>query len=174
MADDREHDGAAAETLKDLRALIAEQPFVDGLADEHITLLAACASLCGYRAGTRILAEHDHAGFFMLLRSGRVALESQLPGRGRETFLTLGAGDVLGWSWLVLPYRWHYDARAATDTHVIRFDAGVLLQQMERDPALGYAIHQRFTTLIVQRMQAARLQGLDIYAGGAGNGGLHG
>jgi hypothetical protein len=62
------------------------------------------------------------------------------------------------------------------DVHIIRFDAGVLLRQMERDPALGYAIHQRFTTLIVQRMQAARLQGLDIYAGhdDQRTGGLHG
>lgn len=165
MADTAEHQSASAETLGDLRGILEGQPFFEGLAEGHMTLLAACASLCGYRAGTRILAEHDHADFFMVIRSGRVALQSHLPGRQRETFLTLGPGDVLGWSWLVSPHRWHYDARARNDVHVVRFDAGVLRQRMDHDPALGYAVFQRFTTLIVQRMQAARLQGLDIYAG---------
>ena len=59
--------------------------------------------------------------FFVIRGSGDVALETFVPQRGALTIETLHDGDLLGWSWLVPPYRTMFDARPGADPHgVIR------------------------------------------------------
>ncbi|ACL72221.1 cyclic nucleotide-binding protein [Thioalkalivibrio sulfidiphilus HL-EbGr7] len=152
--------------MNELLEILKDQPFFEGLREADMRLLAAGASLRTFRADETLFREHEEAAAFYLIRSGRVALESRLPGRRAEVFMTLGQGEVLGWSWLMPPYRWHYSARALEETHAVHFDAPALHACMDRDPVLGYALYQRFAALIVQRLQAARLQAMDIYGGG--------
>ncbi|WP_018948250.1 cyclic nucleotide-binding domain-containing protein [Thioalkalivibrio sp. ALMg11] len=156
--------------MKELLAIIEEQPFFEDMEPAHKRLLAACAAERSYEADTRLMRDHEPAETFWLIRSGQVALESPLR-EGTVPFQTLGPGEIVGWSWLLPPYRASYDARAVTDIHTLRFDAGVLRDRMEADPAFGYRLMKHFAALIVQRLQAARLQGLDIYQpGGPGHG----
>ncbi|HSP00801.1 MAG TPA: cyclic nucleotide-binding domain-containing protein [Thioalkalivibrio sp.] len=152
--------------MNELLEILRDQAFFEGLREEYLRLVAADASLRTFRADEYLFREHEEARAFYLIRTGRVALESRLPGRRSEIFMTLGHGDVLGWSWLMPPYRWHYSARALEETHTVHFDAPALHACMNRDPVLGYALFQRFAALIVQRLQAARLQAMDIYGGG--------
>ncbi|WP_024328578.1 cyclic nucleotide-binding domain-containing protein [Thioalkalivibrio sp. ALR17-21] len=156
--------------MNELLAIIEKEPFFEDMAPEHRRLLAACAAKCSYTAGTRLMRDHEPTETFWLIREGQVALESPLR-EGNVAFQTVGPGDILGWSWLLPPYRASYDARAVTDIHTLRFDAGVLRERMEADPAFGYVLMKHFAALIVQRLQAARLQALDIYShGGPGHG----
>jgi hypothetical protein len=57
--------------------------------------------------------------------SGEVALESPCPKcddeRGTVLIESIGAGSVLGWSWLFLPYYSHFDARAVSPVKTIFF-----------------------------------------------------
>ena len=75
-----------------------------------------------------------------MIRHGTVVLETYSPGRGPVTIETLESGEVLGWSWLFSPYRWHLDARALTPVHATEFDATCLRTKCERDPAFGYEL----------------------------------
>jgi hypothetical protein len=77
---------------------------------------------------------------------------------------TAGAGDVLGWSWLFEPYRWHFDARAQRPTRALAFDGKCLRGKCEEDHDLGYEFFQRFTRLAIERLEETRLQLLDLYA----------
>ncbi len=72
------------------------------------------------------------------------ALETYFPARGPVTIETLEAGEVLGWSWLFPPYRWHLDARALTTVRATAFDGACLRGKCEADPALGYELMSRF------------------------------
>ncbi|WP_018994478.1 cyclic nucleotide-binding domain-containing protein [Thioalkalivibrio sp. ALJ2] len=156
--------------MKELLAILEDQPFFEDFDPKHLHLLAACAAKLSYPADTRLMRDHEPTETFWLIREGQVALESPLR-EGCVTFQTLGPGDILGWSWLLPPYRASYDARALTELHTLRFDAGVLREHMEADPAFGYMLMKHFSALIVQRLQAARLQALDIYShGGPGHG----
>jgi hypothetical protein len=56
------------------------------------------------------------------------------PNGGAMTVLTVGAGEVLGWSWLVPPYRWNFDARALEPTRAIALDGKCLRTKAEQDP----------------------------------------
>ncbi len=149
--------------MENLVRLLKEHPFLQGLAEQHLQTLVPCAANVRFEAGQWVLREGEEARQFYLLRSGQVAIEVYVPGRGSVCIQTLGEGDVLGWSWLVTPYRWHFDARALQLTRAISLDAGCLRARSEEDHELGYELLRRFVPVILQRLQAARLQLLDIY-----------
>ncbi len=78
------------------------------------------------------------------------------------TVQTLGDGELLGWSWLIPPYKWHFEARADSDLQVIEFDGARLRQRCEEDPALGYQLLKRFSALMSDRVQAARMKMMEV------------
>jgi len=75
----------------------------------------------------------------------------------------LAEGEILGVSWVIPPYRWTYDARALDLLRAIAIDAACLRQKREADHDLGYEMMKRFLPILVQRLQATRLQILDVY-----------
>ena len=68
----------------------------------------------------------------------------------------LTAGSVLGWSWLIPPYRWHFQARAVAPTEVLAFDGAAVRRHCEDDPQFGLALFKRFSGLMSERMEHAR------------------
>lgn len=149
--------------MRTLEQLIADAPTLAGLTPEQLTLIAGCGGNEHVDAGSYLLREGDPAERFFLIRDGSVALEVHAPGRGSIVIETLGAGDVVGWSWLFAPYRWQLDARAVQATRLIGFDGACLRGKCEADHELGYELMQRFAANIVERLQATRWQLLDVY-----------
>ena len=149
--------------MRTLEPIIAEHPFFRGLKPEHLQVVVGCASNVRFNAETFIFREGEEAKQFYLIRQGRVGLEIYVPERGPVTIQTISAGDVLGWSWLFPPYRWHFDARALELTRAIAFDGECLRTKCEEDHDLGYELMKRFAHIIMQRLQATRIQLLDVY-----------
>lgn len=147
-----------------LDTVLAKHPFLRNLDKQYLEVLTGCASNVSFRAGELIFREGDEANRFYLIREGKVALEVHAAGVGVITIQTLDNGDVLGWSWLVPPYRWHFDARVIEPTRAIALDGECLRRKCEEDHDLGYELLKRFAEIITQRLQATRLQLLDIYA----------
>ena len=79
------------------------------------------------------------------------------------TVQTIREGEILGWSWLIPPYRWRFDAKAADLTRAIALDGKCLRTKSEEDHDLGYELMKRFAGIIVERLESARLQLLDVY-----------
>lgn len=146
-----------------LEPVLAEHPFFKDLNPRHLQVVVACASNVRFEAGRFIFREGDEANQFYLIRHGSVSLEVFVPERGSLVIQTLGEGDVLGWSWLFPPYRWVFDARATTLTRAIALDGACLRRKCEDDHELGYELLKRFAQIIMERLQATRLQLLDIY-----------
>ena len=149
--------------MENLERLLAEQPFLQGLPPGYVQLLGGCASNSRFDVGRLIFRQGEEADQFYLIRHGRVAIEIHAPGRGPISVQTLGEGEVLGWSWLMPPYRWHFDARAVTLVRALALDGKCLRSKCEEDHDLGYEFLKRFAQLIVQRLDATRLQLLDVY-----------
>lgn len=143
--------------------LVSAHPFLAGLSDEQRALVVGCAWLTGFNAGTLVLAEGGEADTFYLLRSGHVAIEAHQPGRGPLVIETVGPGGVVGWSWLVPPYRWTFDARAKESVTAIAFDGACLRQKSGDDPALGFALLSKVAAVLLERLQATRWRLLDLY-----------
>jgi CRP-like cAMP-binding protein len=146
-----------------LERILAEHPFFQGLASRYLQLIVGCASNVRFDAGEFIFREGEEANQFYIIRHGKVALDILVPERGPITIETLGAGEILGWSWLIPPYYWHFNARAAELTRAIALDGKCLRTKCEDDHDLGYELLKRFAHIIEQRLQATRLQLLDVY-----------
>lgn len=146
-----------------LNRIVREHPFFAGLEDAFCALVCGCAKNARFEASQYLFHEGDPANEFYLLRHGRVALELHAPERGPVTFQTLGEGEVVGVSWLIPPYRWSYDARALTLVRAIAINAACLRQKCEADHDLGYEMMKRFMPVLIRRLQATRLQILDVY-----------
>jgi CRP/FNR family transcriptional regulator, cyclic AMP receptor protein len=149
--------------VKSIRDLLAEHPAFRDLPDSDLDLIAGCGKNVRFPLGTTVFEEGGVADTFYVLRSGRVALDTHAPGRGTMLVATLREGDVLGWSWLFPPYRWHFGAQASTDIAAIALDGACLRGKCEEDNALGYRLMKVFARISQERLQQARIQLLDLY-----------
>ncbi|MBU0984275.1 MAG: cyclic nucleotide-binding domain-containing protein [candidate division Zixibacteria bacterium] len=153
--------------MENLGRILSEHPFLAGMSDDQLALLVGCASNVAFQPGEFIIREGQPADSFYFIRHGLVQIESHVPQSGPLIIRTRQAGEVLGWSWLVPPYRWHFDARACEATRAIAMDGKCLRQKCETDHDLGYEIMKRFSVIIAERLEATRLQLMDIYGNSA-------
>ncbi len=141
-----------------IAAALAQADFFKGMTSWQLDVLASCAMGSTFNAGEEIFCEGGPANRFYLILDGSVALESHEPEHPPVHIQMLGAGDVLGWSWLFSPYVWHFGARAVGPTHMIFFYGTRLRASCEEHPDLGFELVQRMAGVMMQRLQATRLQ----------------
>ncbi len=116
-----------------------------------------------FEAGQYLFHEGEDADQLYLLRHGGVALELAVPGRGAVTIQTFRAGEIVGVSWLIPPYRWTSDAKALELTRAIAISGTCLRHKCEQDHSLGYELMKRVVPILVERLHATRMQILDVY-----------
>jgi CRP/FNR family cyclic AMP-dependent transcriptional regulator len=137
-------------------ATLEAQPFLKGMSTRQLELLVENSMLAEFTTDERILYEGGEANRFYLILQGRVDLEAPVLGGEAMHIQTLGAGDVLGWSWLFPPYLWHFDARVVTPTKAIFFYGTRLRELCEQNHDLGYELMKRVSEIVIRRLQAAR------------------
>jgi CRP/FNR family transcriptional regulator, cyclic AMP receptor protein len=149
--------------VQTLEPIVAGLPLFSGLKPAYIQLISGCCANVRFEAGEFMGREGEPADKFWVIRQGRVALEIHAPGRGALTIQTIGDDEVVGWSWLVPPYQLRFDVHAITSTRALMFDGKCLRQKFVPDPELGYELVQRFSRVMVSRLEAMSLQLLDLY-----------
>lgn len=140
-------------------------PALARLDDFELELVARTGRAASFDAQQRIFGEGDPASGWWLITGGHVALQVDVPGRGDVVVQTLARGDLLGWSWLVPPYRWHFSATAADAVTAYEFDTERVRAEAESDPGFGYHLALGLVEQLVARLQSTRARLLDLYAG---------
>lgn len=149
--------------MSELEGILRTHAFARDLERAHQERLARCASPVSFAPGAFLLREGEPAETCFLVHEGSVSLEFHDPVRGARRIGTLAAGDVAGLSWLFPPFRWHLDARAIEPVQALALAGSCLRAAMDADPSLGYAVARRMLLLAYDRLQRARLLGLDVY-----------
>jgi CRP/FNR family cyclic AMP-dependent transcriptional regulator len=149
--------------METLERVLKEHPFLKGLKPQYLKLLIGCASNVVFQPDEFLFREGDEANSFYFIRTGKIVIETFIPGKGPLVIQSREAGEVAGWSWLIPPYRWHFDARAVEPVRAIALDGKCLREKCEEDHDLGYEMMKRFATIMADRLEAARLQLLDVY-----------
>ncbi len=134
----------------------AAHPFLRGFKPEHLQLLLANALPVQFQADEVIFREGEAANRFYLINEGAVVLETYTKDKGCAVIEQIGAGGVIGWSWLFPPFYWRMDARAVEPTKAIFFYGARLREEAEQDHDLGYELMKRVAAIAIQRLQAAR------------------
>jgi len=135
--------------------------FFSELDDNFMKFLTDSATELKIKKGDVLFQQGERADKFYLLRNGQVSV--QVPALMGPTLeiQTLGEDQILGWSWLIPPYRWNFQARALEDSDLLEFDGSAILARCEEDPKFGYELLKRFAALMSERLDAARQKTMD-------------
>ena len=106
--------------MRTIAEYLPEHPFFAGLDESVAALVAGCAVNVHFRPGQHLFHEGEPADAFYVIRHGRVSIEVRTAAGPSVVVDTVHDDDVVGWSWLVPPYRWRFDARATEETSADR------------------------------------------------------
>lgn len=148
---------------KALKPTLADQPFLRGMKQPYIELLARHATIVDFEAGQTIFHQNEFADHFFILLEGKVCVETDVPRSENIPVQILGVGDVLGWSWLFAPFTWHFQARALEATRAICLNAASLLVASENDYGFGFDLMERVVQVVIARLKTSQQQLLALY-----------
>ena len=140
-----------------------DHPLLAGLSDDHMKKLASCAWGDRFEEGEYLFRVGEMANRCFLISGGRLALELDGGARGIVRIGTLREKDVAGFSWLFPPHRWKWDGRVVEPVEATVLDGEALRLMKADDHDFGYELLLRFSAVISARLQATRLQLMDVY-----------
>ncbi len=149
---------------EEVRQYLASHELFSGLNEQQTAFLADHAREKQYEDGTIVSRQGTAADHFYIVLEG--ALTVQVPAIAGPTLevTRLSVDQVLGWSWLIEPYRWHFNALAKGQTRLLAFDGRAILAQCEKDAEFGYALFKRFSALMGKRLEAAQRRMMDQWS----------
>ena len=139
-----------------IRDYVAEHAFFSGLSAGDLDALVQQAHERRAGSGEVLFHQGERANNFYLIKTGAVSVEIPAITGPTLEIQRLGADKILGWSWLIAPFRWNFQARVIEDVHIFEFDGAALRDRCETDPRLGYELLKRFAGLMSERLEAAR------------------
>jgi len=146
--------------------IIGNNPFFAGLAPHDVEFLAGTARLRQLSRDSVLFRHGEGADRFYVVVSGKISVEvAAIEGPPLE-LQALDAGAVLGWSWLIPPYKWSFQARADEDAEVLEFDGKAIRAKCESDPRFGYELIKRFSALMSERLDFARQKMMEAWRPG--------
>jgi CRP/FNR family transcriptional regulator, cyclic AMP receptor protein len=143
-----------------LRVSLLREPIPDDVVAKLVPVAVA-----EHRVADSILfREGEPCDSLFLVVSGLVAIEMYVPRRGPVRLLTVGPGEILGWSAVLGSQRMTATAIVLDETDLIRIPAGPFSELCVTDPEVGYALMRRLAVGLSRRLFATRLQLLDLFA----------
>lgn len=137
---------------------LREHPVFRRLSESYLTELARHMEVVNLGQGDVLFNEGDDAESFFIVMEGTVDLYARLEGDEEQWIQLIDVGEVIGWSWLVPPYRWAFGARTRDGAMLMRFDAAAIRDLCERDPAFGYGTMKQICSLMLERLHTVRSQ----------------
>jgi len=134
------------------------------LSEPVLAGLMGLAKPVSYPAGAVVLQEGSLTPFLGVIEDGRVALRLRVPERGESiTIATVEAGELLGWSAAVPPFRATVDAVATEPTTLLAFDAAALRSTIAADCELAAELLPLILESVSTRLGASWSQLLDLF-----------
>ena len=140
---------------------LSGHPFFAELSDDILKFLSECSSTRDIKKGEILFRQGEKADKFYVVLNGRISIEMPAIMGPTLEIQTLVNDQVLGWSWLILPYQWNFQTKAEEDTELLQFDGAAILARCEQEPTFGYEVLKKFAGLMSVRLNAARQKMMD-------------
>lgn len=147
----------------ELTPMLASAQFLKELSPSDLEQVVAIASLQTVAEGTVLYQQGDVCGTLHVVAEGLVAVDMCMPRQGCTRILTVGPGELLGWSALLADGTMTARASAVQDTKLIALPAQELRRLCENDHDIGYAVMRQIAVSLARRLLATRLQTLDMF-----------
>jgi CRP-like cAMP-binding protein len=150
-----------------LMNILREVSFLQDVDEEDLEKLTDITQFVSYDENEVVFRDGDPAENVYVVATGGVSLEICAPGLGCRRILTMGPGELVGWSAVLGQSRLTATARAMNLTCLVKIHAGLLHALCDHDPDFGYEIMRRTALALAKRLSATRMQLLDLYGGEA-------
>jgi len=147
----------------DLMETLETIQFLQDMSPEYIARIADSARIVNFRPHDVVFREGDPAKSVYLIVSGSVMLEVCAAGIGCKQILTLGPGELLGWSPLLGQSAYTARARTPQAACLVQIDAAPLLKACDSDPCFGFDLMRRTALALAKRLSATRIQFVNVY-----------
>ena len=141
--------------------LIEAVPVLAALDAEDRQKLANVATRVDVSGGEPLFREGEPADEVYFVVSGVILLHLRVVGRQTLTVLSVGPGELVGWSGL-LPQGRVASATVAQDATLLRFHGPTLLELCEEDHDIGFVLMRTVVHQLAQRLHDTRLQLLNL------------
>jgi CRP/FNR family transcriptional regulator, cyclic AMP receptor protein len=135
---------------------LSAHAFFTGLSDDTLQFLCENSSEFAIKKGQILFEQGEYADKFYVVRSGRIAIQMPAIMGPSLEIQTLGKDQILGWSWLISPYKWSFQAMPEEDSELLMFDGIAILAHCEEEPRFGYELLKKFAALMSKRLDVAR------------------
>jgi CRP/FNR family transcriptional regulator, cyclic AMP receptor protein len=144
------------ETLREIR-------FVHEIGPMHLEQIAKIAAVRDFNEGDIVFRQGETAQHVYMVVSGNVSLEICAAGTGCKQILSLGPGELVGWSSVLEQLSFTSRARAVAATRLVEINVTQLLAMCDQDPQFGYTLMRQVAIALAKRLTATRMQLLDVY-----------
>ena len=137
---------------------LKEHPVFQRLSEVYLHQIAEHMRVTSLDAGGVLFEEGHSAKNFYIVMEGTVDLYSEMEDEDDQWVQMIDVGEVIGWSWLVPPYRWAFTAKSRNGAMLMEFDADAIRELCDRDPAFGYGTMKQICALMLGRLHTIRAQ----------------
>jgi CRP-like cAMP-binding protein len=127
----------------DLVQMLQEIRFLHDIDSSHLEQIANIAEILEFDAHDVVFREGDTADSVYLVMSGKLSLELSPSTANRKQLVSVGPGEILGWSTLVEHPRFAATAVVVEPTRLVRVDGVRLRAICDEDPLFGYEFTRR-------------------------------
>lgn len=143
---------------KSICAFLKKCSLFNELEKEHLQFLAENGKILKYEPEEFVFSTRDEAESFYIVKEGELSLHHFSPERGSIKIETVESGEIIGWSWLVQPYKWKFDCLSEYGAVLISFDAKKIREKMEKDYLFAFKLQSIFTQIIAERLHSTRIR----------------
>ena len=149
-------------TVADVDIALRRQPLMREFTPAQFDQLMRIAEVVEFEPNEVIHREGDESDKLYLVVRGHVAIE--LAGQHEVLRVeTVGPGGEFGWSSMLQGVGRYFQTRALDGVQALVFEASDLRQMCEEDAKFGYALMSRLLAVVANRLQATRLQIVDMH-----------
>lgn len=149
---------------------LAAMPLFDGVADDDLKRVAACAHPIRFAGGDLIFGQGDPADRLFLLLSGMVEIQFHPPDGGPLTVTVIQADGVFGWSAMLGRKVYTSSAICVEAAEALWISGQDLRSLCEQYPQTGVMIVERLAEVIAGRLSSTRQVVAGLLHNGVGNG----
>ncbi len=137
--------------------------FLEDLSAADLDRVSALASVTSQPAGAVLFPEGAVCERLYVVLEGLVGLDMHVPRRGPVRLMTVGAGEILGWSALLSDGRMTARAVVLQPAELVEFPSADLRALCAADHDVGYVVMRQVAVSLSRRLLATRLQMLDVF-----------
>ena len=140
-----------------IKEALRSSEIFQGLTDEELDKLLPLCQEQSYEAGAVMFCEGAQCNYVQTLKSGKVALETELAissgAAERATIDVLSDGSSFCWSALMEPHILTSSGRCLEKTEIIALDGEKLKALLDENPQMGYKVANNLVKVVASRLQ---------------------